>query len=177
VWTNARITAVQAALLNCQLDRLDSQLDTRRARVERLVTNWDAESVLEPISPPPDSTWGIYNVPFRFRPELADRLTRDGLVSALQAEGCHAHRGHLTPVYTHDVFRDGRRSFRNDGCPSAEEAARSAVVFSQRMFLGPPEWMERIAEVVAEVSARPRQAAEAVAGDSDAHAASGARHA
>jgi len=163
VSTNGRISPWQAAVLNCQLERLDEQHERRERSRLRLMSLLDDESPLEPVHIPAQVTkWSMYSFPFRFRPERVDHLlTRDQFMRILRAEGVPASEGHTDPVYRRPLFQDNDLTHRNDGCPRAEFIAdHEAVVIGQKFFLGPPAWADRLAEVLAAI----REAAPRLAG-------------
>ena len=150
VSTNARITPWQAAVLRCQLQRIDEQIEQRARAATRFFAYLDSSFPLKPVQLYKNVTqWSIYTCPFRYRPDTMAGLSRDLFLQALKAEGVPAYEGHTEPIYRRPLFRDQELPFRNDGCPVSERVAKEeSVVISQRFFLGPEAWVERLVDVI-----------------------------
>jgi dTDP-4-amino-4,6-dideoxygalactose transaminase len=153
VSTNGRITPWQAAILRCQLTRIDQQNERRLANASQLFARLDGTLPLEPVYIPPAATrWNIYSCPLRYHGERAAGLSRDDFLRVLRAEGIPASEGHTDPVYRRPLFRQGGLNFRNDGCPFAERIAdEQAVVLGQRFLLGPETWVDRLVSVLSAI--------------------------
>jgi len=156
VSTNLRISSWQAAVLRCQLRRLDEQSRRRMDNYRRLLEYLGSDSPLIPVKPHPRLTrWSIYNTPFKFNPEAGAGLNRDQFLKALGAEGIPCFEGHTEPLYMRPLFKENQLDYRNDGCPESERiAGEESIVIMQWFYLGPDEWMERLAQLVRDITAR-----------------------
>lgn len=150
VSTNMRITPWQAAILRCQLRRIDEQIDRRARHAAALFAALGPEDALQPVQLPSAVTrWSIYTCPFRYQSANMAGVSRDQFLQALRAEGIPAWEGHTEPVYRRPLFRENRLVYRNAGCPEAERVSvEESLVIGQRFFLGPPSWVERLIHII-----------------------------
>jgi dTDP-4-amino-4,6-dideoxygalactose transaminase len=147
-----RMTEFQAAILLVQLQRLDSQSDTRQSNGRLL----DAElSQIPGISVRPSDervtrdSHGLYMM--RFDSAVWDGVHRDGFVKALQAEGIPAVTGYRRPLYANLIFQDPQKympsghaivsgggsapDYNQMVCPVAERACAEEAVWLRQQTL------------------------------------------
>lgn len=165
VASNLRMTEWQAAVLLCQLQRLDEQVETRERNITYLAEHlWQMEG-LQPL--PRDrevvTRWSFYYWNFKFLAEAWEGVSRDTFLEALRAEGVPCGvGGHGRPIYRNPLFQQmnfGRTGFplkcpccnrwridyREVYCPEAERIYRTeACSFPHAMFLGPQSDMDRL---------------------------------
>ena len=163
---NMRITNLQAALLQCQLDRFDAQVETRERNTAHLVAGMQAIRGIDPI-PRDDrvTRWCFYYWDFRYSPDEFDGVPRSRFLEGLEAEGVPCGVGaHGQPIYREGPFADmaffdqlgcARQGSLYEGdidyskvyCPNAERVyAEEVCSFSHAMFLGGVDDMELILE-------------------------------
>jgi len=166
---NYRITEFQAAILRCQLKRLDPQNRVRMRNANYLTQKLAGIDGIRPLAQ--DQQTNIHaNHIYIFRyDEKAIGLKREVFIRALIAEGIPAFSGYTFPLYKNPMFLDKR--FINNAfplgtvyhadvdyaaferrCPVAERACDSeAVWLPQNILLGPPEDMDDVARAVRKV--------------------------
>ena len=163
---NMRMTNLQAALLQCQLERFDAQVETRERNTAHLVAGMKTIKGLDPI-PRDDrvTRWCFYYWDFRYIPDEFDGVPRTRFLEGLQAEGVPCGVGaHGQPIYREGPFADmaffdqlgsarqgslyeGEIDYSKVYCPNAERVyAEEVCSFSHAMFLGGVEDMECILE-------------------------------
>lgn len=166
---NYRMTEFQAAILLCQLDRLDDQNRLRAANAEYLNKRLAAISGIRPLVHDPRATVDGYHIyMFRYDEEQLG-LPRNLFMKALAAEGIPASGGYAFPLYQTPLFLN--KAFINgmfplgtvyhddfdygsyvDKCPVAERACRSeAVWLTHNLLLGSREDVDDIANAVEKV--------------------------
>ncbi|MBI1925263.1 DegT/DnrJ/EryC1/StrS family aminotransferase [Candidatus Poribacteria bacterium] len=161
---NMRMTDFQAALLLCQLERLDEQIETRERNTAYLVEGMKVIEGVEPIERDARVTrWCFYYWDFRYIPDAFDGVPRNRFLEALRAEGVPCGVGaHGQPIYrdapfSDPAFLDGlgcprkRYSevidYSKVSCPQAERVyAEEACSFPHAIFLGEVEDMDAILE-------------------------------
>ncbi len=163
---NMRMTNLQAALLLCQLERFDAQVETRERNTAHLVAGMKAIKGIDPI--PRDARvtrWCFYYWDFRYIPDEFDGVPRSRFLEGLQAEGVPCGVGaHGQPIYREGPFADmaffdqlgcarqgslyeGEIDYSKVYCPNAERVyAEEVCSFSHAMFLGDVDDMELILE-------------------------------
>ena len=163
---NMRMTNLQAALLQCQLERFDAQVETRERNTAHLVAGMKGINGIDPI-PRDDrvTRWCFYYWDFRYIPDEFDGVPRNRFLEGLQAEGISCGVGaHGQPIYREGPFADmaffdqlgsarqgslyeGEIDYSKVYCPNAEKVYEEEVCsFSHAMFLGDIDDMERILE-------------------------------
>lgn len=144
--TNFRMTALQAAVLVAQLERLPAQIAQRARNAERLKTALaDIEGIEWQQAPPECNEHGNYLLIGRIdsgtlgrtRDEFCDRLTTSGVP--------------VTPFYPHTLYQNPL--YEQGGCviqpcPTAEEALREAFWFSHRLLMGDDEFTANLARAI-----------------------------
>ena len=168
---NMRMTNFQAALLLCQLERFDEQVEIREQNTIYLA---EGMKDIEGISPIPRdervTRWCFYYWDFRFIPEAFDNISRDRFLAALRAEGVPCNVGaHGQPIYQEGPFGDmdffdqlgaarqgqvydRQIDYSQVHCPQAEWVyAKEVCSFSHALFLGEIEDMDLILQAIKKV--------------------------
>ncbi|MBI2438717.1 MAG: DegT/DnrJ/EryC1/StrS family aminotransferase [Lentisphaerae bacterium] len=166
---NYRMTEFQAAILRCQLQRLDRQIDCRARNAEYLSEQLARIEGVSPLVPDPRATRHGYHVyMFRYDEERTG-LKRERFLKALVAEGIPAVSGYTFPLYKNPMFLE--KKFINGSfplgsayhadldyrefaalCPVAERAAGSeAVWLPQNVLLGSRKDIADIVEAIQKV--------------------------
>ncbi len=163
---NMRMTNLQAALLLCQLERLDEQVEIRERNTAYLAEGMKTIKGVDAI--PRDervTRWCFYYWDFRYIPDEFDGVPKARFLEALRAEGISCGDGaHGQPIYREGPFADltffdqlgsARKGSLYDGeigysqlhCPNAERVyAEEVCSFSHAMFLGELDDMDLILE-------------------------------
>ena len=163
---NMRMTNLQAALLLCQLERFDAQVETRERNTAHLVAGMKTIKGIDPI-PRDDrvTRWCFYYWDFRYIPDEFNDVPRSRFLEGLQAEGVPCGVGaHGQPIYREGPFADlaffdqlgcarkgslyeGEIDYSKVYCPNAERVyAEEVCSFSHALFLGGVDDMEHILE-------------------------------
>jgi len=143
--TNARLTSWQAAVLRCQLARLEQLHAKRRTNYLRLCDQIKDSDAIRPVAPLAGMDfWGIFSAPLLFDSAKASGMTRDDYIAALRARGVPATPGHIEPLYWRPLYRDNPDlPCRYPVCPVTESAAReSYLTIMHWFFLGSEEWID-----------------------------------
>ncbi|MGA3326034.1 MAG: DegT/DnrJ/EryC1/StrS family aminotransferase [Terriglobia bacterium] len=166
---NYRLTEFQAAILRCQLRRLDEQNRLRMKNAKSLSGKLGEIDGIRPLVQDSRTTVHGYHI-YMFRydePKIG--LKRDTFIRALVAEGIPASGGYAFPLYKNPMFMEKR--FINEGfplgtkyhrdldygtfaakCPVAERACQyEAIWLPQSMFLGTEEDMDDVVRAVRKV--------------------------
>ena len=163
---NMRMTNLQAALLLCQLERFDAQVETRERNTAHLAAGMKAIKGIDPI-PRDDrvTRWCFYYWDFRYIPDEFDGVPRSRFLEGLDAEGIPCGVGaHGQPIYREGPFAnmtffdrlgcarkgslyEGEIDYSKVYCPNAERVyAEEVCSFSHPLFLGGVDDMECILE-------------------------------
>ena len=163
---NMRMTNLQAALLQCQLERFDAQVETRERNTAHLVAGMKAIKGIDPI-PRDDrvTRWCFYYWDFRYIPDEFDGVPSSRFLEGLEAEGVPCGVGaHGQPIYREGPFAnmaffdrlgcarkgslyEGEIDYSEVYCPNAERVyAEEVCSFSHPLFLGGVDEMELILE-------------------------------
>lgn len=140
--TNFRITALQAAVLIAQLERLPEQIELR-ARNEAVLKDElrGASGLRWQRVPPEASVHSRYLILGRVDARFG--RTRDQLCACLNAQGVPC-----TPFYPHALYRNAlyeRGGCRVEPCPVAEACIRDAFWLSHRVLMGDEELTRAVA--------------------------------
>ena len=168
---NYRMTEFQAAILRCQLGRLERQNALRRENAAILAEGFDAIRGLDPVEVDPRAeTRSVHIYMLRYSPEDFKGLSRARLIEAVNAEGIPASAGYAHPLYRNPVFSN--KAFHAHGCPVscslygkeidyasfaercpvAERAcSHEAVWLAHRLLLGDGRDMEDIVRAFAKI--------------------------
>ena len=154
---NYRLGELQGALLNAQLDRLQTQTDTRDRNGRYLAARLAGLPGIHPQKRPADCTRHSYHLfLFRIDPE-AFGAPREAVLKALQAEGIPACGGYALPLYRQPLFLNKAfgpylttaapsLDYAKVHCPNCERiCAREGAWLEQSLFLGSEADMDDIA--------------------------------
>ena len=103
---NHRITDFLAAILLCQLERVEAQNDIREQNAAMLTRTLSQLEGIEPIRRLPEATrasWHVYGA--RYRAEEFEGVPRAVFMQGLRAEGVPVGGGYTEPVYKNPVFQ------------------------------------------------------------------------
>lgn len=176
VASNLRMTEWQGAVLLCQLERLDEQVERREQNARYLAEGLREIPGVEPLV---DfdmwgegkfcTRWSFYYWNFRYKQEEFDGIPRDRFIEAVRAEGVPIGIGaHGEPIYHNPLFQ--KMNFGRTGCPIkcplygremdyskvyCPEAERiykeEALSIPHAIFLGDREDMDLILEAIRKV--------------------------
>ena len=140
--TNFRLSAMQAAILLAQFERLPDQIRQREANL-RLFNDLigDVKEIVWQLQPPAQTQNPHYLVTGR-----VDREARNQFCRRLAAAGVP-----VTPFYPHTLYQNPvyrREECRVMPCPIAETRIHDSFWLSHRAFLAPQETIQEIAAVV-----------------------------
>jgi dTDP-4-amino-4,6-dideoxygalactose transaminase len=124
---NMRMTEIDAAIVQHQLDKFDVLLEQRLANVEYLQRRLEAIPAITATGPRENCTHTYYALPFQWDDQRAEGLHRDRYIEAVKAElkprmgregeGVPIGCGYIRPLYTMYLF-DKTGDVR---CPVCEE--------------------------------------------------------
>jgi dTDP-4-amino-4,6-dideoxygalactose transaminase len=168
---NYRITEFQAAILLCQLERLDEQNARRTDNFRYLAKKLGEIDGIKPMRWDERVTKSSCHIfMMRYDPDEFKGIDRIRFVDALQAEGIPATHGYTIPLYANPMFLN--KQFYAKGCPvtcgyydkKVDYAAykekcpvvesacyREAVLLEHRFFLGTHKDMDDIFEAFVKV--------------------------
>jgi perosamine synthetase len=125
---NMRMTEIDAAIINIQLDKFDDLLSTRLMNVDLLQTRLQQIPAIKVTGPRENCTHTYYVLPFQWDKEKADGLSRDKYIEAVKAEltprygregeGIPIGCGYINPLYTMPVFQP---EYKYIHCPVCED--------------------------------------------------------
>jgi dTDP-4-amino-4,6-dideoxygalactose transaminase len=166
---NYRLTEFQAAILLCQLKRVEAQNRTRMKNAQYLSSRLSSIPGIHPLNISPDSTAHSHHI-YIFRIyEEEFGMKRQQFLAALKAEGILCSEGYVHPLYRNPMFlkqdfypRKCPVSCQHYGipidysafgtlCPNAEKACREAVWLEHRQLLGGQEDMDDIVAAVEKI--------------------------
>jgi dTDP-4-amino-4,6-dideoxygalactose transaminase len=165
---NYRMGEFVAALLDCQMDRLDEQTERREANARRLAAQLREVPGLSPLARRPYATRHSWHLFITRYDASVFGVPREVLLAALRAEGIPVGPGYVVPLYRQPVFLDlrfgpynGYLQSRPDldygacRCPVTERACGSeAFWLPQTLLLGPAADMDDIASACRKVYER-----------------------
>jgi dTDP-4-amino-4,6-dideoxygalactose transaminase len=160
---NYRLGELQGAILNSQLDRLESQTRTRDRNGQYLASRLTRLPGVHPQKRPASCTRHSYHL-FMLRLDgKAFGASRAAVIRALQAEGIPCSGGyalslHHQPMFRHKAFGPylprarGKLDYRQTHCPNSDLICREQGLWmEQRLFLGPRADMDDIARAFEKV--------------------------
>lgn len=167
--TNYRMTELQAAILLCQLDRLDRDVARREENAALLTRRIKDLPGFRCLNRDPRVTrrsWHMFD--FFFVPEAWEGASRAQVLAALQAEGVPCSPGYGRPLYQHDFFR--HIAAGKAGCPftcpyrhaappaydqlqlpNAEQVTQRCVWLPQNLLLGTEDLIGQVADALEKV--------------------------
>jgi len=146
-WFNLRLSNIQCAILLCQLERLEGQLERRMRNARYLIRQLEGVEGIEPIRPDPRLTkWQPWPFAFRVDPQAFGGVPVDLIRRALSAEGipCGGIDG---PLYK--TLRPAPKPARR--CPVAERLVDEVISLPQNLFLGTKRDMDDIVEAILKI--------------------------
>ena len=157
-----RLGELQGAVLNCQLDRLEAQTQTRDANGTYLARRLAALPGVHPQVRPAFCTRHSYHLLMLRLDAEAFGAPRAAVVQALQAEGVPCSTGYGYPLPAQPVFRRAAfgpylprvRStldYAQAACPNSERLSSEAVWLEQPLLLGTEADMDDIARAFEKV--------------------------
>ncbi len=159
---NYRLSDLQAALLEVQLERLDDQHARRRANAERLREALADTAAVEPLEVDARVTQqAIYQFVLRYRPEANQDISRDTFVAALEAEGVPCDGRFYEDLTQSALLRRGTGRYPQwdagatpAACPVAAQAAyQEAVWLPHQLLLGTASDTDDVAAAIRKVLA------------------------
>ncbi|MDQ7053010.1 MAG: DegT/DnrJ/EryC1/StrS family aminotransferase [candidate division KSB1 bacterium] len=162
--SNYRMTEFQAAVLSGQLSRYDQQLEHRQQNMALLDNALQALEGVQPLTGDARITRHAGHIYiFRYNAEAFDMLSKEGFVSALQAEGIPCSGGYSLPLYKQPIFRNQsygpftkilreKARYENVNLPNTEKACfEEAIWLPQRVLLGSVEDMRDIVRAIEKI--------------------------
>ncbi len=153
---NYRLGEFQAAVLNSQLDRLESQTTRRDRNGQYLAAKLSPLPGLHPQRRPASCTRHSYHLfMLRLDPQ-AFGAPRDAVLEALRAEGIPCSGGygfslHRQPMFCNKAFGpyldrvSSRLDYERTNCPNSDRICRECLWLEQRLLLGSRADMDDIA--------------------------------
>ena len=165
---NYRLTEFQAALLLCQLERLDEHVTIRQRNGKRLNEGLAEVRGVEVHQEDPRSNRRSYHLYcFRFVPQAWDGVSRKRFIEAVHAEGIPVSPGYPHPLYKNPLFqRKGEGpKFCPLSCPyygkemdytkvvrpNVERVCQESLWLTQSVLLGTEADMDDIVEGIGKV--------------------------
>lgn len=158
---NSRMTDFLAAVLLCQLRRVEAQTEVREQNAAMLTRTLSQIEGIEPVKRLPEATrvsWHIYGA--RFVQEAFEGVSRETFMQAMRAEGVPVGGGYAEPVYRNPVFqtdwrassykpfawtlRDDAPDYREMFLPKAEQYCKERLSLSQTVMLASEEGMRDV---------------------------------
>jgi len=154
---NYRLGEFQGAVLNCQLDRLESQAITLERNGLYLASRLAQLPGLHPQRRPGECTRHSYHL-FMLRLEpAAFGAPRSAVLKALQAEGVPCSGGYGFSLHQQPMFRNkafgpflpkasARLNYGKTSCPNSDRLCQQVIWLEQNSLLGPRTDMDDIAQ-------------------------------
>ncbi|HTI72513.1 MAG TPA: DegT/DnrJ/EryC1/StrS family aminotransferase [Candidatus Limnocylindria bacterium] len=154
---NNRLGEFQAAILNCQLDRLESQTKTRDRNGQYLASRISKLPGIHPQKRSTDCTRHSYHLFMLRLDSAAFGAPRATVIKALQAEGIPCSGGYAISLHKQPMFQNkafgpylpkssAKLRYDRVECPNSDLICREqGVWFEQSMFLGTRTDMDDIA--------------------------------
>ena len=159
---NYRLSQFQAAILSCQLSRLDDQ---NKLRVENanylnsLLENIDGLNPIKTANYVTQHAYHLYIVKYD-RSAFSD-MSKQEFIELLAAEGVPCAAGYPQPLYKQPVFQNknflsyvipDHVNYQTVKCPETEKACyEECIWFVQSILLGNKEDMDSIAEAIIKI--------------------------
>jgi dTDP-4-amino-4,6-dideoxygalactose transaminase len=130
---NFRMTEIEAAIANCQLDKLDDLVEKRLENVHYLDQKLAQIPALTPPAVRPEATHVYYVHAFKYNTELAG-VSRDVFLEAVraelaptelrEAEGVQIWGGYARPLYLQPLYQK-LIAYGENGCPFTCHSSRN----------------------------------------------------
>jgi len=147
---NARMTEMQAALLEVQLTRIEEQKALRRKNAARLNDRLAQIGGITPLRQAPDQNFYTYIM--KYDASAFAGVPKEAFIQALNKEGvpCSSHH-QLT--YRNDFFYSPRVDYSRVRCPVAERAYDEEAIYLPAfwMLLGSEKDMDDIADAICKI--------------------------
>jgi dTDP-4-amino-4,6-dideoxygalactose transaminase len=159
---NYRLGEFQGAILNCQLDRLEEQTETRDGNGQYLASRLAALPGIHPQARPADCTRHSYHL-FMLRVDAAAfGAPRAAVLKALEAEGIPVSGGYGFSLPDQPMFRNkafgpylpgasAALDFGNARCPTSDLICEQCVWLGHNLLLGPRSDVDDIAHAFEKV--------------------------
>jgi len=165
---NYRLTEFQAALLLCQLERLDEHVTIRQRNGKHLNERLSEIEGVEVHQEDPRSNRRSYHLYcFRFVPQAWDGVSRERFIEAVHAEGIPVSSGYPHPLYKNPLFQrkgEGPKfcplscpyygkemDYTKVVCPNVEQVCAESLWFTQTVLLGTKSDMDDMVEGIGKV--------------------------
>lgn len=159
---NYRLTQFQAAILLCQLSRLDSQNKLRAENavyLTSLLKNIDGVTPLEVASYVTEHAYHLYII--KYDKTKFNSLSKAEFSDLLNSEGVPCFMGYPEPLYKQPVFQNKEFlcysiqesvSYKDVHCPETEKACYDECMWiNQNILLGTKQDMELIAKAIKKI--------------------------
>ncbi len=165
---NHRMTEFVAAVLLCQLARVEAQTDIREENAAVLARTLSEIEGIQPVRRLPEAnrvSWHVYAA--RFFPEQFEGISRETFMKAMRAEGVSVGGGYAQPVYRHAVFQqdweassykpfawpmlENAPDYRGLSLPKAEQYCKERLSISQTALLASEERMREVCQAFVKV--------------------------
>jgi dTDP-4-amino-4,6-dideoxygalactose transaminase len=144
--SNYRITALQAAVLMAQLERLAWQIELRRRNAELLRSELAGLDGLAFQQVPPQAGTHSHYLLLGRIDEAGFGLSRDAFHKAVTAQGIPCTPFYPHPLYGNPLYQQG--GCRVEPCPVAEATIRDAFWLPHRVLMADEETIREIAAVI-----------------------------
>ncbi len=153
VGTNARMTEFQAAILSCQLERMEEQMLLRARNAAQLNHGFEGIPGLTPQRTSNRNSRRAYHLYCLRFDEAAFGCSREKFVRAANAEGWPVSAGYPLPLYKQPVFLGlPLHDYNGCSCPVAEDlCSRSGLWFAHQLLLGSEQDMKDILEITIKI--------------------------
>ena len=154
---NYRLGEFQGAILNAQLDRLQTQAAMRNRNGRYLASRLARLPGIHPQHRPPNCTRHSYHLFMLRLDSAAFGVPRAVVLKALEAEGIPCSGGYGFSLYNQPMFRNrafgpylpnsasARLDYRKVRCPNSDLICREAIWIGQSLLLGSRADMDDIA--------------------------------
>jgi dTDP-4-amino-4,6-dideoxygalactose transaminase len=150
--TNYRLSALQAAVLLAQLERLPEQICLRRRNADFLRAELAGIEGLRFQHVPRQVNAHSYYLLLGRIDALRFGMTRDELHRALTAEGIPCTPFYPHPLYGNPIYQSG--GCRVEPCPVAEACVEDAFWLPHRVLMGDEDTTRQVAETIRKLHRR-----------------------
>ncbi|HEX4486058.1 MAG TPA: DegT/DnrJ/EryC1/StrS family aminotransferase [Terriglobales bacterium] len=166
---NYRLSEFHAAVLGCQLERLEEQTQCRMKNGVYLASRLSKVPGVRPLRLPEYATTATFHIFVLRFDEQEFGLSRQAFLEALEAEGVPCSSGYAFPLYKNPLFvnhdfypsrsaGDSLGPIENvdygafaGSCPAAETACQEAVWLEQRLLLGSQQDIDDVVRAVEKI--------------------------